>query len=198
MEHVKMRNAPTLLAVDEDLALRSALEAQLRKVGFRVHGAASLREAGPILAKHFVNLLLVHASVGGECAIRFVEGLRRSGQKIPTIFTLDRTDPASAHESGARLRALEVGDDVLAKPLPFRELVARIHAVLRRAERTNDWHVAENVTLRDADFTFCGATVSPRRMMIFFDNGRRDSFGGKELGLMSFFAARPGQMGTRA
>jgi DNA-binding response OmpR family regulator len=57
--------------------------------------------------------------------------------------------------------------------------------------------VAENVTLKDGDFSFCGAKVSPRRMMIFFANGGRNRLGGKELGLMNFFESRAGQIVPR-
>jgi two-component system alkaline phosphatase synthesis response regulator PhoP len=191
METVKTSIYPTLLAVDADSAFLAALKTQLRKTGFRVHTSATLSGANSILGEQFINLLLVNASVGGECAIRFVEGMRRIGKRVPTIFTLDRSG------DGNRLRALEVGDDVIAKPLLFNELVARIRAVLRRAETVYDWHVAENVTLKDGDFSFCGATVSPRRMMIFFANGGQDSLGGKELGLMRCLDSRAGEVVTR-
>jgi DNA-binding response OmpR family regulator len=122
MVTTKPKICPTLLAVDGDSAFLTVLQIQLRKMDFRVHIATTLRNADSILGRQFVNLVLTNVSVHGECAIEFVENLHRNGRKVPTIFTLDRLS------GGDRLRALEVGDDVVAEPLLLSELAARIRA----------------------------------------------------------------------
>lgn len=177
--------SPLILVVDDDTDLVQALTRQLGTFRLDAMGCNNLREAGQLLASRFVNLLLINFEVGGESGIDFLQRLHRNLQFIPAIFLANQTS------CGDRLKALELGDDVIQKPIYLRELVARIRAILRRAETSRDWHLTENATLNDEVFSFCGARVNPRDMMITFPDGQQALTGKKELGLMLFFARNP-------
>lgn len=185
---VKARNmktkeiAPFILVIDEDRELAEAIARQFQQSNMNAVGVSDFRQASQILADHFVNLLLLNPVVNERSGFDFMEQLHRNGQYIPAIFTA--TQPTREE----RLRALELGDDILEKPLYLRELLARIRAVLRRSETSRDWHLTENTTLNDGEFEFCGATVSPKTLTIQFPDGVRVGVGKKEIGLMSFFA----------
>ncbi|MDR2664064.1 MAG: response regulator transcription factor [Puniceicoccales bacterium] len=178
--------APFVLVVDGDEELTQVVVRHFLDADLGAAGASSLREASRILADHFVNLLVLNMSVQGHSGVEFLEQLQRNGQHTPTIFIADR------YSQTDRLRALETGDDVMQKPIPVRELLARVRAVLRRAETARDWHLTENVTLNDNPFPFCGATVHPKDLKVAFPDGSTAPVGKKEVGLMAAFAATQG------
>ncbi|MDR2030156.1 MAG: response regulator transcription factor [Puniceicoccales bacterium] len=184
---MKAKNSiPFLLVVDGDSELTQGLVRHFLQFQLGAVGASTLREASRVLADHFINLMVLNTTVQEDSGIDFLERLQHNGQYVPTIFIADR------HSQTDRLRALEVGDDILQKPLHVRELVARIYAVLRRAETSRDWHLTENATLRDEPFGFAGAVVYPKDLKVVFPGGKVEVVGKKELGLMAVFASTPG------
>lgn len=178
--------APFVLVIDGDEELMQGIVRHFLDSDLGAFGASSLREANRILADHFVNLLILNLDVQGHSGVEYLTQLQRNGQHIPTIFIADR------HSQADRLQALELGDDVMQKPLLVKELVARVRAVLRRAETARDWHLTENVTLHDSPFDFCGAGVHPNDLKVFFSDGRIEGVGKKEVGLMAAFSAAKG------
>jgi DNA-binding response OmpR family regulator len=78
------------------------------------------------------------------------------------------------------------GDDYITKPFSYAELVARINAVLRRAESNKDFNLTKNVRTVDQPFEFLGAKVHPDRLEIEFPNGAGHKIGRKELGILAY------------
>ncbi len=116
-----------LLLVDDEVNLRSMLEAALRHSGFEVHavdsGRAALDAVGP-LEPDLVVLDVMLPDVDGFAVCR---RWRQEGRRTPVVFLTarDGTDD--------KVRGLTTGgDDYLVKPFSLEELVARIQAVLRR------------------------------------------------------------------
>ncbi|MDR1435726.1 MAG: response regulator transcription factor [Puniceicoccales bacterium] len=177
------KSAPFVLVVDGDDELTQGIVRHFVDSDFAAVGASTAREANRILADHFVNLLILNMSMRGNSGIEFLERLQQNGLHIPAIFIADR------HSQVDRIRALEIGDDIMQKPIVIKELVARARAVLRRAETSRDWHLTENVTLNDKPFPFCGATVYPKDLRVAFPNGTVADVGRKEVGLMAAFAS---------
>jgi DNA-binding response OmpR family regulator len=184
--------APLLLVVDGDCEFAIALEAELQSCGFRTCSAGNLREAEMRLTKKFVDLLLINTTLEKKCGIKFVENFQRRTRPIPVIFFLDR------HSTNDRLAALEIGDDVMQKPLEMKELMARIRAVLRRHGSGGEGNAVGNNAPVENEFIFCSALVSPRELAVIFPDGRRKRIGGKELGLMAFLEARKGSVVRRS
>jgi two-component system alkaline phosphatase synthesis response regulator PhoP len=157
----------------------------------RAEALPTLREASRFLADNFVNLLVLNTNIQENSGIEFLEQLQGNGYHVPTIFITDRNSQAD------RLRALAVGDDIMQKPLPVKELLARVHAILRRASTSRDWHLTENATLNDEPFEFCEAVVDSREMRVVFPGGKVEMVGKKEVGLMRALASAAGTIFSR-
>ena len=115
-----------VLLVDDDAELRSLLVDYLQRYGLRVtalDGGEALKRALPAPDVQVLLLDLMLPDANGLDLCRWV----RTTSALPIIMLTAQGDPAS------RIVGLELGaDDYLPKPFEPRELVARIHAVLRR------------------------------------------------------------------
>ena len=118
----------TVLIVEDDAELRSVLGRGLREEGFTVETAATggdvLARAGGSLPDVFViDIGLPDADGRDVC-----QALRARGIQTPVLFLTARdavVDRLSGFDAG--------GDDYLTKPFAIAELIARLHALLRRA-----------------------------------------------------------------
>ncbi len=116
-----------ILVVDDDLRLRQLLERYLRDQGFTVRavdGAAAMDKA---LARELYDLIVLDLMMPGEDGLSVCRRLRAEKNDIAIVMLTAKGDDVD------RIVGLELGaDDYLPKPFNPRELVARIHAVLRR------------------------------------------------------------------
>ena len=144
------------------------------------------------LKTNFANLLLLDLHLPDSSGLTLMKDLRQNGIETPVIFLTGEN--SEVH----KVKALEMGgDDYITKPFGFPELVARIHAVLRRAETAHDGNITNNVTTHDDPFDFCGAQVNPQRLEVTFPNGNIESIGRKELGIFVYLASHPNSVLTR-
>lgn len=122
-------SVPDLLVVDDDAELRELTEAYLTQQGFNVRTVADAPEMDAALAERRPDLLVLDLMLPGEDGLSIAKRLKSDGH-IPIIILSAQGDDVD------RIVGLEVGaDDYLAKPFNPRELLARIRAVLRRANR---------------------------------------------------------------
>lgn len=125
-------SAPDLLVVDDDAELRELTEAYLSQQGFRVRTVADATEMDAALAERLPDLVVLDLMLPGEDGLSIAKRLKQGGH-LPIIMLSAQGDDVD------RIVGLEVGaDDYLAKPFNPRELLARIRAVLRRANRDFD------------------------------------------------------------
>jgi len=115
-----------LLVVDDYKPFREVIEAHLSSEGYRVSLAEDGTAMRRLLAREAVDLVLVDMSLPSESGLSLVRFLREQvGCGI--IVVSGRNDLTD------RVVGLEVGaDDYIAKPYEPRELLARVHSVLRR------------------------------------------------------------------
>jgi two-component system KDP operon response regulator KdpE len=115
------------LVVDDESSFRRVLRTSLATSGFAVEEARSGEEAVAILARSAFDLVLLDMNMPG---IGGVEACREIRGRLPKIGIVMVTVQDGESEM---VRALEAGaDDYITKPIRFRELVARLRAVLRR------------------------------------------------------------------
>ena len=116
-----------IVIVDDDARIRDLLRRFLSQEGFDVLMAEDSRALARIMQRESVDLIVLDLMLPGEDGLGICRRLRAEGQKIPIIML------TAKGEAVDRITGLEIGaDDYLAKPFNPRELLARIHAVLRR------------------------------------------------------------------
>jgi two-component system phosphate regulon response regulator OmpR len=116
-----------ILVVDDDLRLRDLLKRYLSEQGFAVDTVPDAGAMDRQQQRVRYDLMVLDLMLPGEDGLAICRRLRSAGSRIPIIMLTAKGDDVD------RIVGLEMGaDDYLAKPFNPRELVARIHAVLRR------------------------------------------------------------------
>ena len=116
-----------ILVVDDDLRLRDLLKRYLGEQGFAVDTVPEAPAMDRQLQRVRYDLIVLDLMLPGEDGLAICRRLRAAGADVPIIMLTAKGDDVD------RIVGLEMGaDDYLAKPFNPRELVARIHAVLRR------------------------------------------------------------------
>ncbi len=128
-----MTQAPTnnradkVLIVDDDARIRDLLRRYLAQEGFEVMLAEDSKAMNRILLRDTVDLIVLDLMMPGEDGLSVCRRLRSANDRTPIIMLTAKGEDVD------RIVGLEVGaDDYLSKPFNPRELLARIHAVLRR------------------------------------------------------------------
>ena len=117
----------SVLIADDDIAICEALERSLRFEGFKVRTALNGELAIEQIEKDMPDILILDINMPEVDGIQVTKYLRSLDIDIP-ICILSARDEVSDRISG-----LEAGaDDYVVKPFSFEELLARIHALLRR------------------------------------------------------------------
>ena len=133
-----------LLLVDDEDNLRSMLQAALRHNGFDVVSVASGRAALDAVEEQEPDLVVLDILLPDLDGFDVCHRLRADGRTTPVLFLTARDGTED------KVRGLTMGgDDYLVKPFSLDELVARVHAVLRRTGLARD----EGSLLRCADLT---------------------------------------------
>ncbi len=117
----------TILVVDDKANIRNLVREYLEAEGFRVLIAADGREALYAARAEKPDLILLDIMMPEMSGYEFLKAYRKERETPVILLTakLDETDKVLGLELGA--------DDYITKPFGMKELVARIHAVLRRA-----------------------------------------------------------------
>jgi two-component system phosphate regulon response regulator OmpR len=118
-----------ILVVDDDLRLRDLLHRYLSEQGFAVQTVPDAGAMDRTLNRELFELMVLDLMLPGEDGLAICRRLRGTGNLMPIIMLTAKGDEVD------RIVGLEMGaDDYLPKPFNPRELVARIHAVLRRRQ----------------------------------------------------------------
>ena len=119
---------PQILVVDDEPVFRDTLAFNLRRDGFDVTTAADGLSAVEAFQKTEPDLILLDLMLPGISGIEVCKRVREVSS-VPIIMVTAKDDEID------KVVGLEVGaDDYLTKPYSYRELLARIRAVLRRAK----------------------------------------------------------------
>ena len=122
-----MKQEPLVLVVDDDEAIRTALERALRLEGFAVQVAEDGLRALELVEESRPGVIVLDVVMPNLSGITVVSRLRARGNDVP-ICVLSARD-----EVQDRVAGLEAGaDDYVIKPFDLEELVARLRALLRR------------------------------------------------------------------
>lgn len=133
----------TILAVDSDSLQLSLLGFMLREAGHKVYATAEPETALELLKSQLIDLVITEIVLKRHDGMRVCQQVRHLNPCVPLMILSERQDEEHIVE-GLMLAA----DDYVTKPFSPRPLLARIHALLRRAtlNRNGQW-VEENVAI---------------------------------------------------
>jgi DNA-binding response OmpR family regulator len=183
---------PLIIIAEDDKDLSTLIATQLEVAGMQSQVCYEASHVARFLKNNFANLILLDVHLPDDTGFNLMSDLRKAGDKTPVIFLTGENNEVK------KVNALEMGgDDYITKPFGFPELIARINAVLRRAETVHDSDITQNTSTTDEPFKFCGAEVNPHRLEVTFADGEVESIGRKELGIFAYLANHPNKVLTR-
>ena len=182
-----METTPHILVVDDHRDIRDLLARYLTKHGLRVTTAADGVELKRVLKASAVDMVVLDIMMPGEDGLSLCRHLRETSG-IPVILL------TAMAEDTDRVVGLEIGaDDYVTKPFNPRELLARIKAVLRRANSLP--HAAEPETAQRLRFGSWTLDLSQRALLD--ESGVVTPLSSGEFKLLSVLIARPGMVLSR-
>lgn len=175
----------TILIVDDEADIRDILQFNLENAGFNVDTASSAEQALEKLSdKH--SLILLDVMMGGISGFKMAETLRGWGNDIPIIFLTakDRQDDLlTGFSAGA--------DDYISKPFSIQEVIARVHAVLKRSE------LRMPQATPDTDLIQLGkVSIDVQKKTVMVD-GKPVAFSKKEFEILNLLASNSGKIFSR-
>jgi two-component system phosphate regulon response regulator PhoB/two-component system alkaline phosphatase synthesis response regulator PhoP len=123
--------ASVIAALDDEADILELLKVNLQKAGYRFEGFQEAEALYRYLARERPALILLDLMLPGMDGLEVCRQIRRSEDLagIPIIMLTAKGDESD------KVVGLELGaDDYVTKPFSVKELVARVHAVLRRPE----------------------------------------------------------------
>ena len=189
---IRSEPKPLILVVEDEEELAKLIALHLEEAGMQTQVYNRCAHAMRFLKRNFANLILLDVNLPDQTGFALLEELRKNDITIPAIFLTGNALEVN------KVKGLELGgDDYITKPFGYPELIARINAVLRRAESKSDFHVTKNAKISDEPFDFCGAKVTPVRLEVAFPNGLIQKIGRKELGILAYLNENQGVVITR-
>ena len=129
-----------ILLLEDDLSVISGLSFALKKQGFEIEIARTMKEAGACWRKGRYNLFILDVSLPDGCGFDFCRMVRKESE-VPIIFL------TASDEEMNIIMGLDIGgDDYITKPFKLGVLLSRVNALLRRTKniRRNDTELISN------------------------------------------------------
>ncbi|WP_297898002.1 response regulator transcription factor [uncultured Campylobacter sp.] len=169
-----------ILLVEDDEALSSAIREKLLDEGFSVSCAFDGKQAAEALDEAHFDLIISDVMMPKMDGFELSRYVRRDGKSQPILIITAKSeieDMQTGFKSGA--------DDYMSKPINLKELVLRVHALLRRAKIANEKRLLIGGSELDYD------TLSVRAA------GERISLAPKEFRLLFLLLSYAGRIFTR-
>jgi two-component system, OmpR family, phosphate regulon response regulator PhoB len=180
----RLVSATRILVVEDEIDVALLITYNLEKEGYVVESVAQGDEAELRLSENLPDLLILDWMLPGLSGIEICRRLRarETTRTLPIIMVTGRS------EESERVRGLAVGaDDYVVKPFSVIELMARVHALLRRSRPER---VAERLCAGDLDLD---------RLTRRVRRGDRDiRLGPTDFRLLEYLLEKPGRVFSRA
>jgi two-component system phosphate regulon response regulator PhoB len=172
-----------ILVVEDEPAIQSLIEVNLRRAGYDVLLAGDAETAQKLVNDVLPSLVLLDWMLPGMSGVDFSRRLRGDPRTrdLPVIMVTARA------EERDKIEGLEIGaDDYITKPFSPREMVARVRALLRR-------HAPQ---MTDLPVEMAGLRLDPATHRVTL-NGQVVNFGPTEFRLLHFLMTHPERVHSR-
>ena len=164
-----------ILLLEDDLSLISGLSFALKKQGFEIENARTIKEAGEYWRKGRYNLLILDVSLPDGCGFEFCKMVRKESE-VPIIFL------TASDEEMNIIMVLDIGgDDYITKPFKLGVLVSRVNALLRRTK---------SIRKNDAELVSNGIKINLLQTVVY-KNGEQIELTAGEYKLLCLFMQNP-------
>lgn len=174
----------TILVVEDEPAIQSLIEVNLRRAGHEVQLAADAETARRLVQQALPDLVLLDWMLPGMSGIDFARLLRSEARtrSLPIIMLTARA------EERDKVEGLEIGaDDYVTKPFSPRELLARVRALLKRAR--GEEGARPRFRFGDVELDLDGHRV--------YRGGEEVVLAPQEFRLLAFLATHPNRVYSR-
>jgi two-component system alkaline phosphatase synthesis response regulator PhoP len=172
---------PRILVIDDEPEIVRGIEDNLRFEGYQTLAATDGERGLALACQEAPDLILLDIMMPRLSGWDVCRELRRRGIDVPVIMLTARAEEAD------RVQGLELGaDDYITKPFSVRELMARVHAVLRRPGPR-----------RKAETLAFGDVRVHLRARQVFRGGREVAMTRKEFDLLVYLVEHRGEVVTR-
>jgi DNA-binding response OmpR family regulator len=173
-----------ILVIDDSQFTTALVQFALKKEGYEVEVTDNPRGAMQMIEKRVPDLLILDIAMPYQSGFEFTARLRDEGYDIPLIFITAQDSMES------KLRGFHVGaDDYICKPFDHQELVARVHAVLRRIKKSK--HV-DSQRIRVG-----GIELLPAEQQVLIDNQSCVMLTRTEMQVLRVLMSHPDQAVSR-
>jgi DNA-binding response OmpR family regulator len=179
-----------ILVAEDQADIRDLIALNLRHAGYDVTPVADGRAALDSQRDHTSDLLILDLMMPGLDGLEVCKALRAKGRAMPILMLTAKSTELD------RVLGLELGaDDYLTKPFSMAELLARVKALLRRADllrQAQSQTPGAGSTLRNGEIEIA---VSRREVRV---RGQEVELTALEFDLLLYFAQHPGHVFSRA
>lgn len=176
-----MIDAMRILLVEDDERIARFVAKGLREQAYAVDEVASGEAALYQVSLTSYDIVILDVMIPSPDGFAVCKEIRKSGQQVPILMLTARDTVED------RIQGLDYGaDDYMTKPFEFRELLARLRALLRRPSGL----IPDQLVIADLVIDTTGQHVSRK--------GRHISLTAKEYALLEFLARNAGRVVGRA
>lgn len=184
MQRETSNQKANLLIVEDDEIAQSKMKSYFESEGYGIATASNGQQMRKHLQTREIDLVLLDIDLPDDDGLSIARDLR-SNSNIGIILVTGKDSEVD------RIIGLEIGaDDYVTKPFNFRELLARVKGLLRRAEAQSSPRV-------NHEKLFAGWGLNPLRRTLTSPSGEEMEMTRAELDLLATFTAHPGQTLSR-
>jgi two-component system, OmpR family, alkaline phosphatase synthesis response regulator PhoP len=172
-----------ILLIEDDPEIAGLVHLHLRDEGYAVEQAATGPEGLRLAQQPRWSLVILDLMLPGLSGLEICRQLREREQRVPILMLTAKSEEID------KVLGLELGaDDYLTKPFSIRELLARVKAILRRAQMDAD--AGAPPPLPELAHEGLAVHLDKRRVTL---HGKPVELTAKEFDLLALFAANPGK-----
>lgn len=172
-----------ILLVEDDPEIAGLVHLHLRDEGYAVEHATEGQDGLRLALQGRWNLVILDVMLPGVSGLDICRQLREHEHRVPILMLTAKSEEID------KVLGLELGaDDYLTKPFSIRELLARVKAILRRAQMDAD----AGAPAPTPELEFDGLTINLEKRRVAL-RGKPVELTAKEFDLLALFAANPGK-----